>query len=609
MLLTQTSHLDYEELCRLDVLGLADTPQHDQGQVYSEFREQLSRNEAGWYEASLPWKGNHPPLPTNEQGSLRRLQTIKRKLQRSGLEQAYTEIIEEQKSEGVVEVADQEAQGVECCIPHKPVVKDSAETTKICIVYDGSAKAHADAVSLNDCLYTGPSLQNNLWSVLVRERMHPVAITGDLKKAFLQVRVKEQDRDALRFHWRADDQSNIETLRFTRALFGLALSPFLLGSVIEHHLDSWESRKPQAVAELRESLYVDDLLSGGTTVEEAKELKQQAIEIFGDATFTLHKWHSNERDLEEPAVPNDKEETYAKQQLGGPKGAESSMLGLAWNKERDEIRVSFPETKADVTKRGVLRKLASIYDPLGLASPVTLEGKLLYRAICDEKIASQIAKSVEKVGRSPTETNQRPKTFSRTQTVHQIHSFARFGDASGYGVGATVFAVVEQEAGINQRLVAAKARLAKQGLTIPRLEMVSAHVVTNVLANVKDALKGFPVVGLHGWIDSTVVLLWIKGRGQYKQFVENRVRKIQAKSEITWRHVLTEMNPADLASRGGSVEHRELWWNGPEWMANPEHWPQDIVRPVVCRKQSRIKGNKGTLCKCHRPVSRPSAEV
>ena len=380
MLLTQTSHLDYEELCRLDVLGLADTPQHDQGQVYSEFREQLSRNEAGWYEASLPWKGNHPPLPTNEQGSLRRLQTIKRKLQRSGLEQAYTEIIEEQKSEGVVEVADQEAQGVECYIPHKPVVKDSAETTKIRIVYDASAKAHADAVSLNDCLYTGPSLQNNLWSVLVRERMHPLAITGDLKKAFLQVRVKEQDRDALRFHWRADDQSNIETLRFTRALFGLALSPFLLGSVIEHHLDSWESRKPQAVAELRESLYVDDLLSGGTTVEEAKELKQQ--------------------------------------------GTESSMLGLAWNKERDEIRVSFPETKADVTKRGVLRKLASIYDPLGLASPVTLEGKLLYRAICDEKIASQIAKSVEKVGRSPTETNQRPKTVSHTQTIHQIHSFA-----------------------------------------------------------------------------------------------------------------------------------------------------------------------------------------
>ena len=155
-----------------------------------------------------------------------------------------------------------------------------------------------------------------------------------------------------------------------------------------------------------------------------------------------------------------------------------------------------------------------------------------------------------------------------------------------------MFAVVEQEAGITQRLVAAKARLAKQGLTIPRLELVSAHMVTNVLANVKDALKGFPVVGLHGWIDSTVVLLWIKGGGQYKQFVENRVRKIQAKSEITWRHVPTEMNPADLASRGGSVEHRELWWNGPEWMANPEHWPQDIVSQPSAESKAESRATK-----------------
>ena len=84
MLLTQTSQVDYEELCRLDMLGLADTPQHDQREVYREFREQLSRSEMGWYEAALPWKGNHPPLPSNEQGSLRRLKNLKQKLKRTG---------------------------------------------------------------------------------------------------------------------------------------------------------------------------------------------------------------------------------------------------------------------------------------------------------------------------------------------------------------------------------------------------------------------------------------------------------------------------------------------------------------------------------------------
>ena len=93
-------------------------------------------------------------------------------------------------------------------------------------------------------------------------------------------------------------------------------------------------------------------------------------------------------------------------------------------------------------------------------------------------------------------------TVPRSLAVHrqpiqsiQLHGF---GDASRSGVGAAVFTVTEQEAGFTRRLVAAKARLAKQGLTIPRLELVSAHMVKNLLTNVKDALKRFPVLGLHG---------------------------------------------------------------------------------------------------------------
>ena len=54
VLLTQTSHIKYDELCRLDALGLGDSPQQDQREVYAEFREQLTRDEAGWYETRLP---------------------------------------------------------------------------------------------------------------------------------------------------------------------------------------------------------------------------------------------------------------------------------------------------------------------------------------------------------------------------------------------------------------------------------------------------------------------------------------------------------------------------------------------------------------------------
>ena len=132
MLLIQTSQLDFEELCRLDVLGVADTPQYDQGEVYKEFREQLT---CRWYEAALLWKGNHPPLPSNEQGSL------KRKLKRIRLEQSYSEIIEEQKAEGIMEPVDQSAEGVEFYIPHKPVIREEAASAKVRVVYDASAKA------------------------------------------------------------------------------------------------------------------------------------------------------------------------------------------------------------------------------------------------------------------------------------------------------------------------------------------------------------------------------------------------------------------------------------------------------------------------------------
>lgn len=93
ILLTQSAFIDYEQLCALDVLGLADSHENDQNAVYEEFKEQLDRNPAGWYETKLPWKGNHPPLPTNEIGSKRRLEQLIRKLERNGQYDDYDSII------------------------------------------------------------------------------------------------------------------------------------------------------------------------------------------------------------------------------------------------------------------------------------------------------------------------------------------------------------------------------------------------------------------------------------------------------------------------------------------------------------------------------------
>ena len=467
-LLTQSASVDYEQLCSLDVLGLADTHENDQFEVYEEFKEQLERSPAGWYETKLPWKANHPPLPTNEAGSKRRLEQLIRKLERDGQYEKYDSIIQEQLQEGVVEEAPEAATGKEFYIPHKGVTRENAESTKLRIVYDASARERDNQPFLNDCLNPGPPLQNRLWDILVRSRFYPVLLTGDLKKAFLQVRIKKEERDSLRFHWRPPNSSMTSVLRFTRALFGMTCSPFLLGGVINQHLEAWEKRHPELIKEIRDGLYVDDLMTGGETVEITAEKKSITTEVFKDASFIIHKWHSNAPELEATSDSACEEElTYAKQQLGGAKPFEGKLLGLPWDRDQDIISVILQITQTETTKRGVLSHLAKIYDPLGLASPVTLIGKQLYRDVCEDKIPwdtqlpGPLLKRWKDWSSTLTENLTVPRTLAPYHQPILSLSLHAFGDASAKGVSAAVYAVFHQDQGITQRLICAKSRLAK----------------------------------------------------------------------------------------------------------------------------------------------------
>ena len=155
-----------------------------------------------------------------------------------------------------------------------------------------------------------------------------------------------------------------------------------------------------------------------------------------------------------------------------------------------------------------------------------------------------------------------------------LHSF---GDASNNGVSAVVHAVVHQETDVNQGFVAAKARLAKKSLTIPRKELVAGHMSANLVRNVKKALENLPIRNVYGWFDSTVALHWIKGNGEYKQVVSNRVRKIKEIDYIQWRYIPTDENISDMGSRGAKPDHLNgEWKHDPKWLSNPELWPEDI---------------------------------
>ena len=133
----------------------------------------------------------------------------------------------------------------------------------------------------------------------------------------------------MRFHWYRDlNTKETETLRFTQALFGLAPSPFLLGGVLQEHLECCQERFPVEVEEILRSFYVDDLISSGAKVQKPQHLKESAQAIFSEAQFELHKWHSDIPVLETDVTGSSKQESsYAKQQLGAKQG-ETKLLGM-----------------------------------------------------------------------------------------------------------------------------------------------------------------------------------------------------------------------------------------------------------------------------------------
>ena len=157
----------------------------------------------------------------------------------------------------------------------------------------------------------------------------------------------------------------------------------LLGGTIQCLLESMHEKYPTEVAEIEKSLYIDDVISGGETTEAVHSLKGKAVDIFEQAKFTFHKWHSNKPELESGSQPSEVNQSYAKEHLGVKPG-ETKLLGLPWNKATDTIATVLPNNMPVTTKREMLPFLASIYDRL-IVSPISPVGKLIYRDVCDQR--------------------------------------------------------------------------------------------------------------------------------------------------------------------------------------------------------------------------------
>ena len=291
--------------------------------------------------------------------------------------QEYDIIMQDQIQEGIIEEVPPKSIGeVLYYVPHHAVIREEAESTTLRIVYDCSAKGNRDQPSLNNCLETGPSHQSLLFDILLRNRMRYYCITGDIKKAFLQIRINKEDRDALQVFWYENiDSRFIKEYRFTRAIFGAGPSPYILNATIEKHVSAYNAVYPKTVKALLNDTYVDDIQGGGDCI---KDLKQ--------GEFALHKWHSNVTSLE--SISNEIVNNGDGKLPPAPR-KNGRILGVPCNKEGDTLRIEFTpcmQVKEPITKGKTLSAINSVYDLLGWASPVSITAKFIFSEICQRNV-------------------------------------------------------------------------------------------------------------------------------------------------------------------------------------------------------------------------------
>ena len=291
---------------------------------------------------------------------------------------------------------------------------------------------------------------------------------------------------------------------------------------------------------------------------------------------------------------------------GGP----VNELGLAWDPVQDCFRFVPPPdcNEPRLTKRTALAELARIFDPAGWIAPVTVVAKLaiqdLWRVKLDwdeptpEPWAQEWLKFRASMKQIKSVSLPRWIGWEKTSSI-QLHAFA---DASRRAMAAAVYFRNSNESVVSTSLLSAKTNLAPlknlapttrpaARMTIPRMELRAALLAAKLIQFTSEHLK-IPLTQCHLWSNSQVVLHWLRSDGPTgHEFVDNYVQHIQETvPEATWHYVPTTDNPADVASRGTTVQHLgsfSLWWSGPAWLKNsPGDWPaQHIISREACQEE------------------------
>ncbi|XP_065186225.1 uncharacterized protein LOC135817053 [Sycon ciliatum] len=593
----QHPDFDLQKFWKLEQIGIdEDNGVTDDTLAYDNFNANVEFIN-GRYVVSWPWKLDPETcLPENFDLAKGRLKSLMHRMEKTPeVLTKYHETILGQMEMGVIEeVNDSSSElrsdnnngshtdnnaesSVHHYIPHHCVVKPSSTTTKIRVVYDASAKTKEGNKSLNECIHRGPVLLPDLCGILLRFRLNPIAMSSDIEKAFLQVGLHVRDRNVTRFLWVRDPSKpprgdNIVIYRFCRIPFGVIASPFLLGATIRHHISSSENTQSQAV---ENNTYVDNVLGGAESVEDAVEYYREVKGIFAHASMNLREWATNSESLKQQIPESDR----AIAQL-------VKVLGMEWDTNLDVLGLTPnpAELKNVQTKRHMLSVLSSFYDPLGIYSPIVFRAKVLLQEIwklkCnwDDVLPAAILTEWHEIAHDLSTASQTriPRLASFTSNVEPRYELHVFCDASKAGYGAVAY-LRTISTNVSVRLLFAKSRVAPlKETTIPRLELLAATLGARMINFLR---KELPLqLTTYLWSDSQCVLGWVKGKGKdLPTFVAHRVAEISRNEDVQFCYVNTRSNPADQLSRGtttATLLKSNLWWTGPEWLADVQ-WAPD----------------------------------
>lgn len=544
-----------------------------------------SRTLDGRFIVKYPFKDNKNDLGISKDIALKRLGFLEKRLNKNvSLKNDYVNFLAEYKHldqmSRVRDFSIDKGDTKPCYyLPHHPVIKDSSLTTKVRVVFDASAKSDT-GLSLNEIQHVGPTIQQDLLSILLRFRSYPYVINADISKMYRQVLIDPSERCYQRILWKNPDipHGEIECYELNTVTYGCASSPFLAVRCLKQLALEFQAEYPEASEAILNCFYLDDLLTGAYSNSKLLQLQREISLILASGGFQLRKWLSNKPELLSQFQVHEKL-SCSVLHLGNDD--QNKTLGIFWNAINDKIHYSIKEFSFDVqiSKRIILSVISQIFDPLGLLGPVVVNAKLILQLLWqehlswDERIPSYLCKKWLEFCKDLQLLNKisipRYVLGNRWEVLH-IHAFA---DASEKAYGGCVYIVSFTGSGeyIISKLLLSKSRIAPiKKISLPRLELCAAVLTCKLVKKAKECLK-ININKVFCWTDSSITLCWIKGcPSRWKTFVANRVTQIQHMSkDCEWLHVRSEENPADCLSRGISAEsllRSELWWNGPIWI-------------------------------------------